>query len=77
MSLNKPALKTGILNLLTEMRAKKDVSDDHFADQLASLIETFVKSGTVTVSAGIAVATTGSAAAQTGATTATGTGTIS
>jgi len=77
MALNKPALKTGIESLLTEMRTKKEVSDDFFADQLASLIETFVKSGTVTVAAGIAVATTGSAAAQTGATTATGTGTIS
>jgi hypothetical protein len=46
------------------------------ANKLGAAIEKFVKSGTVTVSSGIAVSTTGTAAAQTGATTATGTGSI-
>ena len=47
------------------------------ANEMADAIETFVKSGTVTVAAGISVSTAGTALAQTGATTGTGNGTIS
>lgn len=76
MPLNKAALKSGIQSL-AQNTADNEGSYADFADGLASLIETFVKSGTVTVPAGVAVSTTGTAAAQTGATTAPGIGTIS
>jgi hypothetical protein len=76
MPLNKAALKSGIQALAQNIAENKGSYAD-FADGLADLIDTFVKTGTVTVAVGIPVATTGSAAAQTGATTATGTGTIS
>ena len=79
MALNTPGLKTDIKNLLQAMTEEDDsvAGFDKFADGLSAAIETFVKSGTVTVASGIAVSTTGSAAAQTGSTTGTGTGTIS
>lgn len=76
MALVKNTIKTGILNLLTDMRTKEEVSDEQFADQLSTLIDTYIKSATVTVAAGIPVSTAGTAAAQTGATTAPGTGTL-
>lgn len=73
--------------LKKEIRAAFDAESDtkvnpsearqRTADAIGAAIEKFVKTGTVTVSAGIAVSTTGTAAAQTGATTAPGTGTIS
>ena len=77
MALNKPALKNGIKQLLTDMETKNEDAKDDFATELSNLIDTFVKGATVTVAAGIPVATAGTAASQTGATTATGTGTIS
>jgi hypothetical protein len=77
MALVKATLKNGIKALLTNMRTKEEISDDEFADQLATLIDTYIKSATVTVAPGIAVSTAGSAAAQTGETTSLGTGTIS
>lgn len=77
MALQKATLQAGILQLMTDMRGKTDVSDAEYANRLATLIDDFVKTGIVTVEPGIAVSTTGSATAQTGATTATGTGTIS
>lgn len=76
MALNKAALKSGIKNLIQNI-AENEGSYDDFANGLGDLIDTYVKTGLVTVALGIPVATTGSAAAQTGATTATGTGTIS
>ena len=77
MALNKPQLKNGIKALLADMETRNEDSKEVFATQLSNLIDAFVKSGTVTVSAGITVATTGSPTAQSGATTSTGTGTIS
>ena len=77
MALQKPALKATIKQLLQDMIAREDASYEEFADRLSTAIDTFVKTGTVTVASGIAVATTGTAAAQTGSTTAQGTGTIS
>ncbi len=77
MSLNKPALKSGIKALLTEMRTKEENADEYFADQLSTLIDSYVKSATVTVNPGITVNTAGSATAQTGTTTSNGTGTLS
>ena len=77
MALDDNTLKTGIKNLLASMETKDQDAKDEFATTLASLIKTFVMSGTVTVATGIPVSTTGSPSAQTGATTSTGTGTIS
>lgn len=77
MALVKDTLKADILTLLTGMREKKEVSDDEFAGKLATAIDKYIKTATVTVAAGIAVATSGSPTSQTGATTAPGTGTIS
>ena len=54
-----------------------DAAIDAFCSALATSIDAYIKSATVTVASGIPVATAGSAAAQTGATTAPGTGTIS
>ena len=79
MALNTTALKSDIKNLLQAMTAETDSAAgfDKFANELGAAIEKFVKSGTVTVEAGIPVSTTGSAAAQTGSTTGPGKGTIS
>lgn len=77
MALNKPALKNGIKQLLTDMETRDTDAKDDFATELSNLIDTFVKGATVTVAAGIPVATAGTATSQTGATTATGTATIS
>jgi|WetSurMetagenome_2_1015567.scaffolds.fasta_scaffold736009_2 hypothetical protein len=46
------------------------------ANEIADVIDAYIKSATVTVAAGINVSTAGTAAAQTGATTSTGNGTI-
>ena len=76
MALNKQALKQGIIDLHQDMLTKTNDSIEEYAERLASLIDTFVKGGEVTVQPGIAVSTAGTAAAQTGATTSTGKGTI-
>ncbi|MFV0266462.1 MAG: hypothetical protein ACK5HT_04930 [Draconibacterium sp.] len=55
MALIKSTLKSGIKALLTEMRTKEENADDYFAEQLSSLIDTYIKSATVTVAAGIGV----------------------
>ncbi|SDE76083.1 hypothetical protein [Riemerella columbipharyngis] len=77
MALNKQALKQGIVALQQEMMQKTEADYNYYAERLATLIDAFVKSGMVTVQAGIPVSTAGSPTAQTGATTSTGTGTIS
>ncbi|MFH7017190.1 hypothetical protein [Flavobacterium sp. FlaQc-47] len=72
MALNKSLLEQAIKSFLIEEKTKKDdgaSSIDNIAAKLATAIDTFVKSGTVTTT----VTTTGSASAQTG----TGTGSIS
>lgn len=76
MSLNKGKLNNDIKKLLQDMMQKEENSFDEFANTLSTAIYNFVKTGTVTVQAGIPVSTTGTAAAQTGATTSTATGTI-
>lgn len=77
MALQRAPLKEGIVGLMKDMMEREEPSYDEFADRLSTLIEIFVKTGTVTVAQGIPVATAGSATAQTGATTGTGTGAIS
>ena len=76
MALNKQALQQAIITLQQDMLTKTDSSTEEYAERLASLIDTFVRSGEVTVNTGIQVSTSGTAAAQTGTTTSTGTGTI-
>ena len=73
MALNKEQLKQGIIRLQQDMLTKTNASMEEYAERLASLIHDFVKSGEVTVSAGITL----QAGAYTGATTSAGTGTIS
>jgi hypothetical protein len=67
----KSTLEAGILALSTTLSTNTDPEQarQDFARQLATLIDTYIKTATVTVT----VATTGTAAVQTG----TGTGTIS
>nr|WP_314287079.1 hypothetical protein [uncultured Capnocytophaga sp.] len=72
MALNKQALQQGIIRLQQDMQRKTDASMEEYAERLASLIHDFVKSGKITVDAGISV----QAGTYTGATTSTGTGTI-
>lgn len=76
MALNKQALKQGIISLQRDMLTKTEPSMEEYAERLASLIDTFVKSGEVTIAPGISVTTAGTAASQTGATTSEGKGTI-
>ena len=77
MALNKEQLKQGIIRLQQDMLTKTVASMEEYAERLASLIDAFVKSGEVTVGAGIPVSTAGTATAQMGATTSAGKGTIS
>ena len=72
MALNKEQLKQGIIQLQQDMLTKTEPSMEEYAERLASLIEAFVKSGEVTVQAGITL----QAGAYTGATTSAGKGTI-
>lgn len=72
MALNKQALQQGIIRLLQDMLTKTDNSIEEYAERLASLIDDFVKSGEVTVQAGITL----QAGAYTGATTSEGKGKI-
>nr|DAN71637.1 MAG TPA: hypothetical protein [Caudoviricetes sp.]DAR83967.1 MAG TPA: hypothetical protein [Caudoviricetes sp.] len=76
MALNKEQLKQGIISLQRDMLTKTEPSMEEYAERLASLIDTFVKSGEVTIAPGISVTTAGTAASQTGATTSEGKGTI-
>ena len=76
MALNKQALQQGIIALQQDMQRKTYASMEEYAERLASLIDDFVKSGEVTVAAGISVSTAGTATAQTGATTGEGKGKI-
>ncbi len=71
MALNKSALKTAILSIMTDMRKREQNSDDEYATRLSDSIYDFVITGEV--QPGITVNTTGSAAAHTGATTGKGT----
>ena len=76
MALNKEQLKQGIIALQQDMLTKTEAGTEEYAERLASLIDTFVRSGEVTVDPGISVSTAGTAAAQSGATTSVGKGTI-
>ena len=72
MALNKEQLKKGIIQLQQDMLTKTDASMEEYAERLASLIDDFVRSGEVTVQAGITL----QAGAYTGSTTSEGKGEI-
>lgn len=72
MALNKEQLKQGIIRLQQDMLTKTDSSIEEYAERLTSLINDFVKSGEVTVRAGITL----QAGTYAGATTSEGKGTI-
>ena len=72
MALNKQALKQGIIDLHQDMLTKTDNSIEEYAERLSSPIDSFVKSGEVTVRAGITL----QAGTYAGATTSEGKGTI-
>jgi len=65
--LDKAGLKAGIIQLHSDMSEREENSIEEYAERLSTIIDTFVKTGSV--AAGIPVNTTGTAAAQTGATT--------
>ena len=72
MALNKEQLKQGIIRLQQDMLTKTDSSIEEYAERLTSLINDFVKSGEVTVRAGITL----QEGTYAGATTSEGKGTI-
>ena len=72
MGLNKQALKQGIITLQQDMLTKTEANPEEYAERLASLIYDFVRSGEVTVQAGITL----QAGAYMGATTGEGKGKI-
>ena len=76
MALNKQVLKAGIIDLQKDMLTKTDASMEEYAERLATLIDTFVRGGEVTIPVGIPVSTAGTAVAQKGATTAPAKGAI-
>ncbi len=73
MALNKIGLKNAIKTLLDDMKTKEEDASEEFATRLSDAIDTYVKTGSVTVAPGIALL----AGAYPGTTTASGTGTIS
>lgn len=62
MALVKATLKSGIQALLADMRTRENVSDSDFAEELATLIDDYIKSAKVTVSG---IVTIGSSTTQT------------
>ncbi len=83
MALNKTALAASLKAIFDGVSPEVSGITDpaqlrqKVANELADVIDTYIKSATVTVASGIHVSTTGTAAAQTGSTTTTGNGTIS
>jgi hypothetical protein len=69
MALVQATLKANLLTLFNQMK-QTEMSEADYADRLAAIITSFIK--TAEVQPGIPVSTAGSAAAQTGATTGTG-----
>ena len=68
MGLDKASLKSGLKSLYDSARVGSGISDDAFADQMANLIDAYVKGADVTVSV------TG---VESGGSTAPGTGSLS
>ncbi|MBI1837790.1 MAG: hypothetical protein HYR91_11060 [Flavobacteriia bacterium] len=72
MALDKIGLKNAVKTLLDEMKTKESDASEEFATKLADAIDTYVKSATITVQAGIVL----TAGGYPGATTGTGTAII-
>lgn len=72
----KPTFVSGLIALQQLMLTRETDSFQEYAEQLAQLIEDFIKSGKVEVEPGIDVSTTGHATAQTGQTTEKGIGKV-
>ncbi|MDA6067990.1 hypothetical protein NJT12_00035 [Flavobacterium sp. AC] len=53
MALNKNVLKQDIKGIITEMRTREDNSDDEFAERLATVIDKYVKTATITYQSGL------------------------
>lgn len=88
MALNTELLKTNLTNKIKKALdapiSEKSDSDkikqtfaESIAEAIATEVEAWIKTATVTVKPGIQVATTGTSAAQKGVTTSSGTGIIS
>lgn len=77
MALVKEILKQDIKTGLEKIKADDGVDiPGKMAEVISEAVDKYIKTATVTVSAGIPVSTAGTAAAQTGATTGPGTGTL-
>lgn len=72
MPLIKDTLKAQLLAVFS-----KENTPEEAADQIATAIDAYIKTATITIVPGIPVATAGTAAAQTGVTTGPGTGSVS
>jgi len=83
MALNKATLAAGLKAVFDGVTPEASGNTDpaalrqKVANEMANVIDAYIKSAIVTVAAGITVTTTGTATAHSGATTAQGTGTIS
>lgn len=53
MALNKAGLKADILAITTDMRTRTAVSDDEFAERLATAIDTYVKTAAIIYTSGL------------------------
>jgi translation initiation factor 2 alpha subunit (eIF-2alpha) len=72
MALSQPALKQNLLSLFNLMK-QTEMSEEDYADRLATIINNHIKTATVTVNPGIAVTTPSGP----GSTNEPGTGTLS
>lgn len=61
MSLNTPQLKTGIIEILTDMSTRKETSIEEFAERLSTKLETYVKTGKIVYTSGLVAPSTGGA----------------
>jgi len=80
MTLVKDSLKEDIKTLLTDLSSRTEDPEkavDDLAEQLSTIIDSYIKTATITVAPGISVVTVGSATTQTGTTTSSGTGVLS
>ncbi len=53
MPLNKPQLKSTIVQIMTEMLTREDNSIDEYAERLSNAIDTYVKTAKITYIAGL------------------------
>lgn len=53
MALNKVALKADILQLLTDMRTRTEVSDEEYAERLSTAFDDYVKQADIVYTDGL------------------------